>query len=73
MAKFVKYEEVWRDVLFGSGANEVVLAKLAKATGYKAERLSNWKKNPCFIPLEGAFFIARARGLTDAEILKMFN
>ena len=73
MAKFVMREEVFRDVLFGSGANEVVLSNLAKATGYKAERLSNWKKNPCMIPLEGVFFIARARGLTESQIIKMFQ
>lgn len=62
----------FRKVLFGEGLNEIVIRRLSLATGISESTLRNWKKRPWQISLEGAALIARARELSQEEIMKLF-
>jgi hypothetical protein len=63
----------FRKVLFGEGLNEIVIRRLSLATGISESTLRNWKKRPWQISLEGAALIAKARGLTDDQMLALFK
>lgn len=62
----------FKRILFGEGLNEVVTRRLSHATGISEATLRNWKKRPWQITLEGAALIARARELSQEEIMKLF-
>ena len=62
----------FKKILFGEGLNEVVTRRLSHATGISEATLRNWKKRPWQITLEGAALIARARELSQEEIMKLF-
>ena len=62
----------FKKILFGEGLNEVVTMRLSHATGISEATLRNWKKRPWSITLEGAVLIARARELSQEEIMKLF-
>ena len=62
----------FKKILFGEGLNEVVTRRLSHATGIPEATLRNWKKRPWQITLEGAALIARARELSQEEIMKLF-
>lgn len=62
----------FKKILFGEGLNEVVTRRLSHATGISEATLRNWKKRPWQITLEGAALIARARDLSQEEIMKLF-
>ena len=63
----------FKKILFGEGLNEVVTRRISHATGISEATLRNWKKRPYTITLEGAALIARARGLTDDQMLALFK
>lgn len=66
-------EDKRKRLLFGAGVNEVSISKLSRSTGLTEGRLRDWKRKPYTITLEGAALIAKARGLTDDQMLALFK
>ena len=62
-----------RDILFGTGANRVNGAVLSEKTGINQGTVNSWRREPGRITLEGAVKIAKARHLSEAQILALFK
>jgi len=71
--KINQQEERRGRILFGYGANEIRLTRLAKATGLSEDRLGRRRRQPNKVTLEEAALIVKARGLNNEEILALFR
>ena len=65
--------EEWSSLIFGSGANEVKIPRLSRATRIPASTLYRYKECPENIPLGNLMKIIKARALTPEQTAKLLK